>query len=130
MSKGWFIGGLSKFFSKFFSLLIRFYQVFISPLFPPCCRYTPTCSKYALEAIKKHGPIKGLYLSVRRILRCNPFHKGGYDPVPSDLIWRFHYGKKYHYSNFAQCGCSNCIAGCRSDSHPSEAAGSGRTAAD
>ena len=82
MSKGWFIKGLRDFFVKFFSLLIRFYQVFISPLFPPCCRYTPTCSQYALEALKKHGPVKGLYLSVRRILRCNPLHEGGYDPVP------------------------------------------------
>ncbi|MBQ4235733.1 MAG: membrane protein insertion efficiency factor YidD [Treponema sp.] len=82
MSKGWFIKGLRNFFVKFFSLLIRFYQVFISPLFPACCRYTPTCSQYALEAIQKHGPIKGLYLAIRRILRCNPYHQGGYDPVP------------------------------------------------
>ena len=60
--------------------LIRFYQRAISPYFPPCCRYTPTCSQYALEAVKKYGPFKGGYL--RRILRCNPFHPGGYDPVP------------------------------------------------
>ncbi|MBS7242467.1 MAG: membrane protein insertion efficiency factor YidD [Treponema sp.] len=63
-------------------LLIRFYQVCISPFLPDCCRYTPSCSQYALEAIKKHGPFRGLYLAVRRILRCNPFHEGGYDPVP------------------------------------------------
>ncbi|MBS7261205.1 MAG: membrane protein insertion efficiency factor YidD [Treponema sp.] len=69
-------------FSKIFIVLIRFYQICISPLFPPSCRYTPTCSAYALEAIKKYGPIKGLYLAIRRILRCNPFHEGGYDPVP------------------------------------------------
>ena len=62
--------------------LIRFYQRAISPYFPPCCRYTPTCSQYALEAVKKYGPFKGGYLAVRRILRCNPFHPGGYDPVP------------------------------------------------
>ncbi|MCQ2573887.1 MAG: membrane protein insertion efficiency factor YidD [Treponema sp.] len=68
--------------SKIFILLIRFYQICISPLFPPSCRYTPTCSAYALEAIKKYGPVKGLYLAIRRILRCNPFHEGGYDPVP------------------------------------------------
>ena len=62
--------------------LIRFYQRAISPYFPPCCRYTPTCSQYALEAIRKYGPFKGGYLALRRILRCNPFHPGGYDPVP------------------------------------------------
>lgn len=62
--------------------LIRFYQQAISPYFPPCCRYTPTCSQYALEAVKKYGPFKGGYLAVRRIMRCNPFHPGGYDPVP------------------------------------------------
>ena len=62
--------------------LIRFYQRAISPYFPHCCRYTPTCSQYALEAVKKYGPFKGGYLALRRILRCNPFHPGGYDPVP------------------------------------------------
>ena len=62
--------------------LIRFYQRQISPLFPPCCRFTPTCSQYAYEAISKYGPFKGLYLSIRRILKCHPFHEGGYDPVP------------------------------------------------
>ena len=62
--------------------LIPFYQRAISPYFPPCCRYTPTCSQYALEAVKKYGPFKGGYLALRRILRCNPFHPGGYDPVP------------------------------------------------
>lgn len=62
--------------------MIRFYQICISPLFPGCCRFTPTCSAYALEAIKKHGPVRGVYLAFRRILRCNPYHEGGYDPVP------------------------------------------------
>ena len=63
-------------------LPIRFYQKCISPLFPPVCRFTPTCSQYAVEALRKHGPIKGLYLSVKRILRCNPWGGSGYDPVP------------------------------------------------
>ena len=62
--------------------LVRFYQVFISPLKGPTCRFYPTCSQYALESLKKYGPFKGGYLAVRRILRCHPFHKGGYDPVP------------------------------------------------
>ncbi|MBN1241851.1 MAG: membrane protein insertion efficiency factor YidD [Spirochaetales bacterium] len=62
--------------------LVRFYRVAVSPLFPPSCRYHPTCSAYALEALKRHGPVKGLGLSVRRILRCHPFHPGGFDPVP------------------------------------------------
>ena len=63
-------------------LLIKFYQVCISPFTPPSCRFTPTCSQYALEAFRKHGPFKGLYLSVRRILRCHPWGGSGYDPVP------------------------------------------------
>ena len=62
--------------------LIRFYRKFISPLKKPCCRFTPTCSQYALEAFDEWGLIIGLLLTVWRILRCNPFCKGGYDPVP------------------------------------------------
>ncbi|MGA2478310.1 MAG: membrane protein insertion efficiency factor YidD [Spirochaetia bacterium] len=63
-------------------VLITIYQKVISPAFPPSCRYTPTCSQYAKEAIEKYGFFKGSYLGVRRILRCHPFHEGGYDPVP------------------------------------------------
>jgi len=62
--------------------LIRIYQRGISPLTPPSCRFTPTCSNYAVEALQKHGAIKGSLLTIWRILRCNPFGKGGYDPVP------------------------------------------------
>ena len=62
--------------------LVRFYRRAISAFRPPCCRYTPTCSQYALEAIEKYGALKGGWMAFRRILRCNPFHKGGYDPVP------------------------------------------------
>ena len=61
---------------------IRFYQRFISPLTPPTCRFTPTCSNYAIQAIRKHGPFKGVALAVWRILRCNPWGGSGYDPVP------------------------------------------------
>ncbi|MBQ4378786.1 MAG: membrane protein insertion efficiency factor YidD [Treponema sp.] len=63
-------------------LPVRFYRKFISPLKRPCCRFYPTCSAYSLEALQKHGPVKGLYLSAKRILKCNPFNAGGYDPVP------------------------------------------------
>lgn len=63
-------------------LPIRFYRRFISPLTPPSCRFTPTCSEYAIQALRKHGPLKGLVLAVWRILRCNPWGGSGYDPVP------------------------------------------------
>ena len=63
-------------------LPIYFYKGAISPLTPPSCRFTPSCSTYALEAIRKHGPFKGLYLALRRILRCHPWGGSGYDPVP------------------------------------------------
>ena len=62
--------------------LIGLYRKFISPLKPPCCRFTPTCSAYALEAFKKRGFFVGFILTVGRVFRCNPFCKGGYDPVP------------------------------------------------
>ena len=65
-----------------FVLLIKFYQVCISPFTPSACRFTPTCSQYALEAFRKRGPVKGLYLTVRRLLRCHPWGGSGYDPVP------------------------------------------------
>lgn len=63
-------------------LPIWFYQKAISPYTPPSCRFTPTCSEYARQALLKHGPVKGLYLAVRRILRCHPWGGSGYDPVP------------------------------------------------
>ena len=61
---------------------IRLYQVVISPLLGPRCRFYPSCSSYAFEAVERHGPARGTLLAVRRILRCHPFHPGGYDPVP------------------------------------------------
>lgn len=61
---------------------IYIYKRVISPVLPPSCRYTPSCSTYMIEALKKHGPVKGLYLGIRRILRCHPWGGQGYDPVP------------------------------------------------
>lgn len=63
-------------------LPIYFYRACISPFTPPSCRFVPTCSQYAIEALRKHGPFKGLWLAVRRILRCHPWGGSGYDPVP------------------------------------------------
>lgn len=73
---------LSKGLAQLLILPIRFYQCCISPLTPPSCRFTPTCSQYAVEALRKHGPFKGLWLTVRRLLRCHPWGGSGYDPVP------------------------------------------------
>lgn len=68
--------------AKLMLLLIRFYQYGISPLLPPRCRYTPTCSQYAVQAIRKHGALKGGWLSAKRIARCHPWGGCGHDPVP------------------------------------------------
>ncbi|MDQ3516433.1 MAG: membrane protein insertion efficiency factor YidD [Gemmatimonadota bacterium] len=67
---------------KLLILLVRGYQVGISPLLPASCRYYPTCSAYAVEAIERHGPARGGWLALRRIARCHPFRAGGFDPVP------------------------------------------------
>jgi len=67
---------------KLLILPIRLYQRILSPLLPARCRFYPTCSSYAVEAIQKHGPIRGLWLALVRILKCHPLHPGGYDPVP------------------------------------------------
>ncbi|MDT0692660.1 membrane protein insertion efficiency factor YidD [Staphylococcus chromogenes] len=67
---------------RLFIAPIRFYQKFISPLTPPSCRFYPTCSNYTIEAIQVHGAIKGTWLGIKRISKCHPLHKGGFDPVP------------------------------------------------
>ena len=73
---------LSNIVSRFFILLIRLYQYLLSPMLGASCRYTPTCSQYGLEAIRKHGPFKGGWLTLKRIVRCNPWGGHGHDPVP------------------------------------------------
>ena len=76
------VGAISRAAVAVLSFPIHLYRKFISPIKPRCCRFTPSCSQYALEAIEKYGALKGGWLALKRILRCHPFHKGGYDPVP------------------------------------------------
>lgn len=78
-----------------FISLVKFYRRFISPLFPPCCKYYPTCSTYALTALERFGAFRGSLLAVWRILRCNPWSMGGIDYVPEKFTFRV---KKYDYS--------------------------------
>jgi putative membrane protein insertion efficiency factor len=68
--------------TKILIAVVKLYKMIISPLLPPSCRFFPTCSIYCIEALQKHGLLKGAFLAVKRILRCNPFSKGGFDPVP------------------------------------------------
>lgn len=70
------------FLARLLSLVVLFYRGAISPLFPPSCRFTPTCSRYALEALRRHGALKGSWLTLKRLLRCHPWGGSGYDPVP------------------------------------------------
>ncbi|MBR0373479.1 MAG: membrane protein insertion efficiency factor YidD [Mogibacterium sp.] len=73
---------VSSFFKRVLIIIVRGYQIFISPLLPPTCRFTPTCSTYFIQAVEKYGPAKGTLLGIKRILRCHPGNPGGYDPVP------------------------------------------------
>ncbi len=68
-------------FSNILIIMIRFYQRCISTLMPPACRFFPTCSQYSIDAVKKHGSVKGLFKAILRLSKCHPFHPGGYDPV-------------------------------------------------
>ena len=74
---------LRHFFQTLLVALIRAYQILVSPVLPRSCRFHPTCSEYALTAIRMHGPLRGILLGNRRLMRCHPFHPGGYDPVRS-----------------------------------------------
>ena len=78
----WLTKQFTTLLSRLMLALVNFYRQCISPLTPPACRFTPTCSQYAIEAIEKYGPFKGGWLAFKRILRCNPFGGSGYDPVP------------------------------------------------
>jgi uncharacterized protein len=73
-------------FKKILISVIRFYQVVISPIKPPSCRFYPTCSHYGLEAVQRFGALKGGWLTLKRILKCHPFHPGGIDPVPEKKV--------------------------------------------
>ena len=73
---------INKFFQIIFTSMIRVYQYTLSPVLGPSCRFYPSCSEYAYQAIMRHGPLSGLIMAFRRILRCHPFHPGGVDPVP------------------------------------------------
>ena len=94
--------------------LIRFYKKNISPALPPCCRFLPTCSEYAYEAIERFGVFRGILLGLWRLLRCNPFSKGGYDPVPQSWPPR---RKKNEYSckSSAECGVDSASGEGKSD---------------
>lgn len=74
--------GLSRGLSTILTIPVRFYQLCISPMLPKQCRFEPTCSQYAIEALRRHGPVKGLWLAIKRICRCHPWGGSGYDPVP------------------------------------------------
>ena len=76
------MNSISCLLARLMSLPVPFYRACISPMLPPSCRFTPTCSEYAIEALRKHGPVKGSYLTIRRIMRCHPWGGSGYDPVP------------------------------------------------
>ena len=89
MLRGYFpVVRLSFSFAGFFLLLIKIYKLCISPYLPPCCRFLPSCSAYAAEAVMKHGAFKGCILASVRLLRCQPFCKGGYDPVPENFSFK------------------------------------------
>jgi len=82
------VEGIARILRRVLIAPIKFYSRRISPLFPRRCKYHPTCSRYAITAIETHGPIKGLILALWRLIRCNPFSYGGYDPVPPKGKWR------------------------------------------
>ena len=95
--------------------VIRFYRKKISPLKKPCCRFRPTCSSYALMAVEKHGAFKGTLMAIARVIRCNPYSRGGYDPVPDHFSLLSGVGKYSEPSvcetceKKAECDGERCI---------------------
>ena len=79
-----FADGVSRILGWVITAIIRGYQLCVAPILPPSCRYYPSCSHYAAEAVERHGPMRGLGLALRRLLRCHPWGGAGYDPVPSE----------------------------------------------
>ena len=82
------MNSISRFFSSMATLAVRGYQLILSPFLPNCCRYAPSCSHYAIEAIERHGALRGGYLSAARLLRCHPWASWGFDPVPENFTYR------------------------------------------
>ncbi len=76
---------IGSFIKKLIVYLIQFYQRWVSPLFLPACRFSPSCSEYTCVAVKRYGVLRGLYMGTHRLMRCHPFHPGGYDPVPESI---------------------------------------------
>jgi putative membrane protein insertion efficiency factor len=82
------MAALSRFVAALFTLAIRAYQKTLSPLLGPRCRFHPSCSHYAIEALQRHGAVRGTWLAARRVTRCHPLNEGGFDPVPPAEHWR------------------------------------------
>ena len=99
---------MKKLLSAILLLPIRFYKACISPMLPPSCRYVPTCSQYAIDAIQIHGPLKGLWLTVKRILSCHPWGGSGYDPVPIKTPTDIH----THHDHYGAIRESSTPSGC------------------
>lgn len=76
------VRGVGQLPQRLLILMVRGYQLFISPVLPPSCRFSPSCSQYTLEALRRYGALKGCWLGLRRLVRCHPFNPGGFDPVP------------------------------------------------
>jgi putative membrane protein insertion efficiency factor len=74
------------FMSKLLIIFVRLYQLMLSPIFGPCCRFYPSCSEYFIEAVRKHGILQGAFLGIKRLGKCHPFHPGGPDPVPEKKV--------------------------------------------
>src|SRR5712672_2469245 len=97
-------------FAKLVTLhVLKAYQWAISPLFPPACRYVPTCSEYAMEAVERYGPLRGGWMTIGRILRCHPLARGGYDPVVK--IHPAHTNSAHTNSDSSSASCHNAVRG-------------------